>query len=76
MVGGGDHCLKLHIFGIVVQEMGRLLERHKGQSEAITHMECVGIHELIVNHLFPLGHEQILECAQLINSKKENYDST
>ncbi|MDA7792209.1 hypothetical protein N8979_00160 [bacterium] len=58
------------------QEMGSLLERRKGQSDAITYMECVGIHELIVDHLFPLEHEQILEYAQLINSKKETHDST
>ena len=58
------------------QAMGRLLKRRNGKSEAITHMECIGVHELVVDHLFPLEHEHILECAQGISSKKENYDST
>tara|TARA_B100001057_G_scaffold377119_1_gene382335 strand:+ start:473 stop:643 length:171 start_codon:yes stop_codon:yes gene_type:complete len=55
--------------------MGRLLKRHNGKSEAITNMECIGVHELVVDHLFPLEHQHILEQAQRINSKKENYDS-
>ena len=57
------------------QAMGRLLIRRNGQSEAITHMECIGVHELVVDHLFPLEHEHILEQAQHMNSKTENYDS-
>ena len=52
------------------QAMGRLLKRRNGKSEAITHMECNGVHELVVNHLFPLEHEHILEQAQRIKSKK------
>ena len=52
------------------QGMGRLLKRRNGQSEAITHMECIGVHELVVDHLFPLEHEHILEQAQRIKSKK------
>ena len=53
------------------QAMGRLLKRRNGQSEAITHMECIGVNELVVDHLFPLEHEHILKCAQGISSKKE-----
>ena len=52
------------------QAMGRLLKRRNGQSEAITYMECIGVRELVVDHLFPLEHEHILEQAQRINSKK------
>ena len=52
------------------QGMGRLLKRRNGQCEAITHMECIGVHELVVDHLFPLEHEHILEQAQRIKSKK------
>ena len=59
-----------------VQGMGRLLKRRNGQSEAITHMECIGVHELVVDHLFPLDHEQILEQAQSRNNKKEMDDAT
>ena len=58
------------------QAMGRLLKRRNGKSEAITNMECIGVHELVVDHLFPLEHEHIFEQAQRINIKKENYDST
>ena len=58
------------------QAMGRLLKRRNGQSEAITHMECIGVHELVIDHLFPLENEHILEQAQRTNIKKENYDST
>ena len=58
------------------QAIGRLLKRRNGKSEAITNMECIGVHELVVDHLFPLEHEHILECAQGISSKKENYEST
>ena len=56
--------------------MGRLLKRHNGKSEAITNMECIGVYELVADHLFPLEHEHIFEQAQRINIKKENYDST
>ena len=56
--------------------MGRLLKRRNGKSEAITHMDCIGVHELVVDHLYHLEHEHILEQAQRINIKKENYDST
>ena len=58
------------------QAMGRLLKRRNGKSEAITHMECIGVHELVVDHLFPLEHEHIVEQAQRTSIKKENYDST
>ena len=46
------------------QAMGRLLKRRNGQSEAITHMECIGVHELVVDHLFPLEHEHLLGRAE------------
>ena len=58
------------------QAMGRLLKRRNGKSEAITHMECIGVHELLVDHLFLLENEQILEQAQSSNNKKENYYRT
>ena len=58
------------------QAMGRLLKRRNGQSEAITHLECIGVHELVVDHLFPLEHEHIVEQAQRFNIKKENHYST
>ena len=58
------------------QAMGRLIKRRNGQSEAITHMECIGEHELVINHPIPLEHEHLLRRAKRINTKKENYGST
>ena len=58
------------------QAMGRLLKRRNGKSEVITHMECIGVHELVIDHLFPLEYERILGRAEYINTKKEEYDRT
>ena len=36
-------------------EMGRLLKLHDQNLKTITSMECIGVHELIVDHLCPFG---------------------
>ncbi len=56
--------------------MGRHLKCRNGQSETINDIEFTRVHELVVDHLFPMEHEHILEYAKLRNSKNSNHDST
>ena len=47
------------------QVMGRVMKRHKGNSDTITSMEIVGAHEMVTEHLLPSEFEDLYDKANL-----------
>ena len=51
--------------------MGRVMKRHKGNSDTITPMEIVGAHEMVTEHLMPSEIEDLYDASELEKGNKQ-----